>query len=966
MVVIGMLRYGMGVAAIVGAFFAAVQPAVALSPMDVSTRASALDLSAGLEWHRNHQGPLQITAAADAQGIVRRIEVPSSDDKARGTWVTFALTNSSDAQLDRLLVAPQYRLVGSGLFWPDLGTSRIRSVTPSQGFLPERQFSRQADVFRLTLDPGAVVTFVAELNGSRLPQLYLWEPNAYKDNVNRLAFYKGIVLGVAGLLALFLAVLMILRGGLVFTASAALAWAALAYLGIDFGFLSRFLALPAGGDQIYRAGGEALLAASLLLFVYSYLRLNRWHVGFVPLMLVGASALAGLMVLAVYQAPTAAGLARLSFGLITIAGIGLIVAFAWRGFDRAIMLVPTWLLLLAWVIGAGLVITGRISNDIAAPALAGGLVLIVLLIGFTVMQHAVAGGSMLHDDTQDRERRALALTGSGDMVWDWDIDRDRLFTSARVEKILGLTFGALNGPAHKWLDTLHPSDRDVYREALDGVVTHQRSYIAQELRLKAHDGHYLTFLLRARPVIGTDGAIIRCVGTIADITETKLAQERLLHDAVNDNLTGLPNRLLYHDRLQAVLTRTRLEQAPGPTLMAINVDRFRAVNDAHGLAVGDAILLTISRRLMRLLRPQDTLARIGGDRFAVMLTTDHDAKSIARFAKRVRAAVNEPISFSMHELSLTCSIGIVRQGADSISLDAVTLLRDAELAMYHARGLGGDRIEVFRPALRQGSPVPLETELAGALDRNQIELYYQPIVSLEDNMLRGFEALMRWRHPRRGLVLPNDFLAIAERNGQIADLGLYVLSQAAQQLGTWQRQYPMLQPLVMSVNISNRQLLRHDLVREIKAVVARSNVRPNTLILEITESLMIENPELASHIISQIQAFDIRLSLDDFGTGYSSLSNLRRFPFDMLKIDSTFVRQSEDKDHPHILGSIVSLAHDLGMEVVAEGIETKEDARQVAQFGAEYAQGFLYGRPMSQSQAEQYLTGYVGAIKAAE
>ncbi len=951
--------------AFVWAMLQAPGAAIGVTPMEVDIAAPALDLAPGLEWHRNRSGGVQLTAAADADGIVRRIEVQPRDAGGSGDWVVFALSNSSDEQLDRLLVAPHYRLSGSGVLWTDLGASRIRAITPSQGFAPERLARVDADIFRLTLDPGAVVTFVAELNGTRLPQLYLWEPDAYKDSVNRLTFYEGIVLGIAGLLVLFLSVLTIIRGGLVFVAVSALAWAVLGYLVVDFGFWGQVFGATIGQHQIYRAGAEALLAATLWLFLYSYLHLNRWHAGFFHVALFCIVALGGLIALSIYNAPVASGLARLALAAIAVAGTGVIGFFAVRRFDRAIMLVPTWILLLAWLSGAALVATGRLNNDIASPALVGGLVLIALLIGFTVLQHAVTGSSMLHDESKDRERRALALMGSGDLIWDWDVDRDQLFTSTKVEHLLGLAYGALCGPAYKWLDQLHPSDRDIYREALDAIVTRQRDHIAQEFRLRACDGHYFIFLLRARPVISAANAVVRCVGTLADVTEARLSQERLLHDAVNDNLTGLPNRQLFLDRLSRILTRLEPGKGSRPTLLVVNVDRFRAINEEFGLSMGDAILLTLSRRMARLLQPQDTLARISGDCFGILLLSYTDAKAIAQFTRRVRNIVAEPIAFSVHELKLSCSIGVVQPGAQSEHLEAATLLGDAELAMYHARGLGGGRIEAFRPALRQGNPMLRESDLGEALKRKEIELYFQPIISLKDNTLRGFEALARWAHPRRGMILPGEFIPVAERSEMIVDLGFYVLSHASRQLGAWQRKYTLNKPMTMHVNISNKQLLRQDLVREIKAVLSRDGIRPNTFNLEITESLMIENPELAMHIIARLRDLDIRLSLDNFGTGYSSLSYLQQFPFDMLKIDRTFIHSASGV-RSHILRSIVALAHDLGMEVVAGGIETQADAQEIAKLGAEYAQGFLYARPMSCDEAERYLINYASAIEAAE
>ena len=506
--------------------------------------------------------------------------------EAGSNWAVFALANNGDEQIDRLIVAPHYRMVGSGLLWPDLGISRIVYITPSSGDPPERQDNPNADVFRITLDPGSVITFVAELRTANLPQLYLWEPDAYKDKVNSLTLYQGIVIGIAGLLALFLTILFVVKGSVMFPAAAALSWAVLVYIGVDFGFWGKVFDMSSGAERIWRASGEAILAATLLVFLFAYLNLNRWHVRYAHITVGWLAFLGALVAVALFSPGTASGIARISLFLIALFGFGLVVYLSTHGYDRALMLIPTWLLLLVWVVGAGLTVIGYLTNDIVAPALLGGLVLIVMLIGFTVMQHAFAGG-MTQGIVSDVERRALALTGAGDMIWDWDVAADRVFTSAETEAMLGLKSGSLDGAAAKWLEVLHPLDRDRFRATLDGIVEQRRGRVAQDFRMRTADGHYLWFALRARPVVGTDGEVIRLVGTLTDVTEFKTAEERLLHDAVHDNLTGLPNRELFLDRLGAVLGFAKSDASLRPTVMVIDLDRFKQVNDSVGMALGE-------------------------------------------------------------------------------------------------------------------------------------------------------------------------------------------------------------------------------------------------------------------------------------------------------------------------------------------------------------------------------------------
>jgi diguanylate cyclase (GGDEF)-like protein/PAS domain S-box-containing protein len=936
--------------------------ALAVDSINVRLDAPAIDLTNAVVRQKTETDRIQVSTAPGPDSIVRRIEVRAREGSTN--WAVFGLTNNSDEQIDRLIVVPHYRMVGSGILWPDLGLSRIVAITPSSGDRPVRQDSATADIFRVTLDPGTVITFVAELRTDKLPQLYLWEPDAYKDKVNSFTLYYGIVIGIAGLLALFLTILFVVKGSVMFPAAAALGWAVLIYIGIDFGFWGKVFDMSAGAERIWRACGEAILSGTLLVFLFAYLNLNRWHVRYAHITIAWLAGLAALAAVALFDPAIASGIARISLVLIATLGFGLVLYLSTHGFDRAVLLIPTWLLLVVWVTAAALAVLGFVTNDIIAPALLGGLVLIVMLIGFTVMQHAFAGG-ITHGIVSDVERRALALTGAGDMIWDWDVSADKVFTSPETEHLLGMKRGTLEGPAARWLDILHQLDRDRFRASLDSVIEQRRGRLNQDFRLRAADGNYMWFSLKARPVVGSDGEVVRVVGTLVDVTEFKNAEERLLFDAVHDNLTGLPNRELFLDRMEAAFAFARTEQTIRPTVMVIDLDRFKQVNDSVGIAVGDSILLTIARRLARLLKPQDTLARLSGDQFALILLSEREPARIVAFAETLRRTLRAPIAFNDREIFLTASMGLAL--ADSQPHRTEEVLKDAELAMYYAKRIGGDRIEVFKPAMRSRKTdrLTMESELRRAIEREEITILYQPIVRLEDRVVAGFEALARWDHPKLGRLSPAEFISIAEEIGLIVDLGLFVLDRAAKQLASWQRNSKLREPVFCSVNVSSRQLLRQDLIHDLRTVLARSQLTRGTLKLELTESLVMENPEHAAQMLTRIRELGAGLALDDFGTGHSSLSYLQRFPFDTIKIDQSFVRTTARGTRPVILRSIIGLAHDLGMEVVAEGAETDSDAVELYQLGCEYAQGYAFGEPMSADKATKLLTGEKNVIPLA-
>ncbi len=948
-----MLKFLFALTVSVIASLGAVSQAFVNEPIKISHDDVALNLTEAVEIYRNQGDNFQISTIPSSDGIVRRIEVEAHEKRSSGDWAVFALANTTDQQLDRLIVAPHFRLIGSGLFWPDLGSSRLAAITPSEGFALDRQTSLDADVFRVTINPGTVVTFIAELVSPKLPQVYLWEPESYKDAVNSYTLFRGIVIGIAGLLALLLTILFVVKGTSMFPATAALAWAIFAYICIDLGFLNKAIKVSPENEQIWRAETEVSLAATFVVFLFVYLNLNRWYGNFSYWAFVWILGLVLIAGVATIDPAVAAGIARISLAATGLTGLGLIVYLSIRGYDRAIMLIPSWAIVLIWLTSSYMAITGVLGNDIVQPALSGGMILIILLVGFTVMQHAFASSSTHQGLFSDMERQALAISGSGDIVWDWDVLRDRVVTRPDVSLQLGLAPNSLCGAAYNWLPVLHTDDRDIFRTTLDVVLEHRRGRVAQSFRLRGADSHYHWFQLKARPVIDSEGKVIRCVGTMVDVTEQKKFEERRLHDTVHDNLTGLPNRELFMNRLEAIISIARTEEKIRPSIFIIDIDSFRQVNDWLGISAGDTILLTIARRLHRLLKPKDSLSRSAGDQFALILLSEQNPSHIAAVADAIKQAIKAPLIFAKREIVLTASIGLVTWTADKTS--AEDIIKDAELAMYQAKRLGGDRIEPFRRAFRTigTDRLQLESDLCRAIERKEFTLAYQPIVKLEDGNLAGFEALLRWDHPRRGMIQPCDFIPVAESCCLIVQLGLFAMQRAAEDLAKWQKQIGNT-PLSVSVNLSSRQLIRRDLVSDVCSVIARANIKPHCFRLELTESLVMDNPEQTNHVLVKLKRLGIGLSLDDFGTGYSSLSYLTRFPFDTIKIDKSFIDDTSPKREA-LIKSMINMAHELGLSVVAEGISDEGDAFELRRMGCEYVQSSMFGDPVLCEQALKML-----------
>ncbi len=915
----------------------------------------AIDLGPAIEYVAGAGDKIQVPTAPGPDGIVRRIEVGALQAGAHPHWMVFALTNDTDEQLTRLLVAPHYRFVGSHVVWPDLGSTRIVTITASQGDPPEREDVADADAFRLTIDPGTTITYVAELRTPTLPQVYLWEPDAYKANVASLTLYRGIVIGIAGLLALFMTIVFVVRGVLVFPAAAALAWAVFAYVCIDFGFWQKIFGFDDATERIWRAAIEASIGATLIVFMFTYLNLRRWHARFLQVGLAWMLASAIVIGLSVYNPPVAAGVARISIASVAAIGLMLILTLAARGSDRAILLIPTWFLLGVWVIAAAAAAQGVVANDLASPGLIGGLVLIVMLIGFTIMQTAFSGGGALRALGEDAERRALAMTGAGDAIFDWDVTADHIYVSGEAEAGLGLARGALEGPAAGWLDILHPLDRDRYSAALDGLLMQRSGRIRHDLRLRGADGHYTWFLLKARPVLDAAGEVVRVIGSFEDVTESRAAAERILHDAIHDHLTGLPNRELFFDRLDSAVVAAKRAGGQRLVVALFDIDRLAAINATHGMSFGDSALLTIARRAARDLKPGDTLARLGGDHFGAILPRE-DGFDASAFGDALRKQLANPISFGDREVSVTASVGLAV--FDELThTKAADLFGEAEIALSHAKAGGGDRSTVFQRAMRgsRESRQSLGSELRHALSRNEIFVLFQPIVRLEDRTVAGFEASPRWRHPRLGVLSPAEFLRDAEGALAMAEIGAYVLDYAARELSAWQRALEVNPPIFALLPMFSRQMLAHDLLGDLRAVLARHSVAKGSLKLGVSEALVMENPEFAAQLLPRARELGAGVALDDFGSGYTSLGEIERYHFDSIKIGSALARPRGGTGRSVVLRATVAMAHDLGMDVIVDGADNESDAVELAQLGSEFAEGLAFGLPMTAAQARKLM-----------
>ena len=556
---------------------------------------------------------------------------------------------------------------------------------------------------------------------------------------------------------------------------------------------------------------------------------------------------------------------------------------------------------------------------------------------------------------ESEERYALAARGANDGLWDWNLQTGQIYFSTRWKSMLGFDESEIGNSPEEWFNRVHPEDIDRVKAEIQSHVQGLTPHYESEHRMLQKDGTFRWMLCRGLSVRDAEKRAVRMAGSQADITESK----------VTDALTGLPNRLLFMDRLRRLIERTKRRKSALFAVLSLDLDRFMVVNDSLGHLIGDQLLIAIARKLEGCLRSSDTVARLGGvytvartggDEFTILLDDIRQVSDATRVADRIQKELLLPFNLEGHEVFTTLSIGIAISTTGYEQPEE--LLRDADTAMYRAKALGKARYEVFNATMRDDAVarLQLETDLRLAIEREEFRLYFQPIVSLNTNEISGFEALVRWQHPNRGLVSPTEFIPVAEETGMIIPIGLWVLREACCQTYLWQKQFRRTSPLTVSVNLSCKHFMQTDVVQQIDQILQETGLDAQSLKLEITESLIMENPETAVAILMQLRVKDIQVGIDDFGTGYSSLSYLHRFPINTLKIDRSFVNgMGVDKKTSELVQTVMTLAHNLGVDVIAEGVETMEQLTQLKSLECEYGQGYYFSNPLDRSAAEGLL-----------
>jgi diguanylate cyclase (GGDEF)-like protein/PAS domain S-box-containing protein len=558
---------------------------------------------------------------------------------------------------------------------------------------------------------------------------------------------------------------------------------------------------------------------------------------------------------------------------------------------------------------------------------------------------------------RDSEQRySLAVAGANDGVWDWNLESNLVYFSPRWKAILGYTDREIADRIEEWFDRVDPRDKELFEDALNHHLKGSSAHFECEYRVNCRGDDTRWVLSRGLAVRDEFGQALRVAGSMTDITRRKQTEARLLHEAMHDALTGLPNRNLFIDRLDLALRRFRRDSSRLFGVLFFDLDRFKHVNDSLGHAVGDELLSQIAVRLNSCLRPGDTLARLGGDEFGIVLNDIDGPTDAIYVVERLQEALSQQIEIEAHTIHTSASIGIAISSELYNTSDEI--VRDADIAMYRAKNSGHATYAVFDTSMHDQAMLQhrMETDLRRALERAEFDVYYQPIIEMSSGRVQGFEALLRWQHPSRGLVMPDDFIGLVEETTLVVPIGWWVIERACHQLATWQKLFPVNPPLAMSVNVSGKLFFTDDMAKRLAVLIEDCNIPRGSLRLEITERVVMDHEDLVLNALSDLRDIGVELHIDDFGTGYSSLSYLQRFKYDSLKIDRSFVSTTSEKiDSSAIVEAIIKLGSTLGMKVIAEGVETQEQLNQLRAMNCPEAQGFLFSEPLHHDTVSDFL-----------
>lgn len=974
-----------------GMFFPA-GPAKALGIVALDNAPGRISLAGAAELVGPLERPIALSSSALQGGVsFEPVILPEKyEDGTTAYWVITAFKNPSDTAIQGTLEVTRPDKNVFSLIWPGEAREPQFKTIRSNHIIHQAKSLRYGDQINFTIPPEDILVIALGLQRPVMPELTV-QVSMSTDSLKNQFVYEGVVLGICVFVLIMLAIICVFRSNRFMFLLCIFALAVSMFELVSFGYLrgppwlaaltsglaaaafslfwSLFLLTAAEGWQ--RALGLGLAVLAMLVAALAALHANSGHVG---LTIVWAGSILSGLYCALMEARKGASHGWLllpAFGVWTMA---LIVAtagavaifptpmFIENGLHGAVVL-ATLLTVLAGLPMSDMLLDNAADHTSRRPRQSAPAPESSITTRLADMPPAVRGAPVqkapiAQPDIYQKvpvaqsDMYQKALEGAGAGMWTWEPNSKQLTIALAPSYLASLKKGGFEGTLDDFLKLIHAAERNFVQMELTVNQPVPSSTLNLKIRMAHENGTYRWIAMTA----SWHEQVKRFVGILRDITDQKISEDQLISGIFQDWLTGLASRSFLMQALGSALKRATTRPGTDPALMLIYLDHHEQINEGFGRTSGDIFLIEAAKRLKSVIGDSQTVARISGPLYALSIEGGNDHEQVMELADNLLTILSEPFLIESGEVRSAVAIGIAFSNA--MTKSAKTLWREAELAYYEARRQDDQRIVVFNDQLLQrgNSRLTLASELKAALDNRELDVHYQSIIRVATGAIAGFEALVRWNHPQHGMIEPDEFVAIAEENNLVEQLGQFVLETAARQLSSWQRMYPSQPPLFVSVNVSSRQLLRHTLIEDFRNVLARNDIAPNTLKLEVTESLLMQNPEQAARVLTELKESGAGLALDDFGTGYSSLGYLRRFPFDILKTDRCFAANMLDnKKDKAIVRAVIDLAHQLDMQVVIEGVEGEDVATVLKEMGGDFVQGYFFTRPMTAKEATTLL-----------
>jgi diguanylate cyclase (GGDEF)-like protein len=955
---IGRQSFGIWVASVWMALLLYAVSTHAAEPVDLPSNLTMIDLGTSGMPVASQRANLAIEIPGDAPDSREVMELRSENAGPEFNWTIFTIRNNTPLERKLVLVVDEQRFASSGLLrLAAFGQNADGVVFSSGQDTLEREASHSGVAVTFVIKPTATVTIALEgTTGADTAKIY--SPEAFAAREASLAFLRGAVMAITILLAFGMVALYAIRQNFAFLAGGFFALIALAFAALEGGYLMPALnrgitrGMP---PDLLRGLTESMLVVALSLCITSFNGLWQRGVLVRSMVIFILAFTIGNVGYVFVDAKTATSTARLSFFVLSL--LALVIGFSVRNSSQGVVRqgILLWSAMASWAIVSGVIASSQRPDLTQHTIILAGLSAVLALMTFTLVSFAFTQGFLAKPLLTDANRRSLAMAGAQHHVWDWQPHDGKLEVGQDLPRNLGYDPTAWNAaPAAAFRAALHPHDELGYQAMLNPDALQPGTFNELDLRLRDATGQYQWYVLRARALPGANKISSRCIGTLTKITNKQIADERVDPDAMLDAVTGLPSRAIFVDRLEREMSKPRSRPV---RVVLVALERFKTLNDGLGHDFGDQLLHVAGRRISDCLLPDESAARISGSQFAVMFVETIDGRDITRLVEDLRAAIAAPVTMAERSVYLTAAIGVSH--ASSEGYTAAELQEQAASALHEAQSQGkaGTLYYDVGQIDDRVSRLDVESDLRRAISNQEIVVHYQPIVSLETREIAGMEALARWQHPTQGLIPPSKFMAIAEQAGLQTDIGKLVLAESVRQMGIWQRVHTRERPVFMSINMTADELVDATFVDRLHALIVREGVRPNTIKIEITESVAMRHPDRARQFVMRLQNLGVGVACDDFGTGFSSLASLRDLPFDTLKIDRSFlVPEAMEGRGGVIIDTVLSLAHGLGMLVVAEGIEGEAQASRLLAMGCDLGQGYFFSEPLPARDVEHLLS----------